>query len=104
MSTKPTRREVLLTLKNKLSLAPAKTKADDPIALAEENYLRSLDVYVFGSDKEDGTYTFQELYYYRDDASTLPAEGDWAHSFNLTAVDGKDNLSNGLLKLKKDCS
>lgn len=95
------RREVLLTLKNKLSLAPAKTKADDPIALAEENYLRSLDVYVFGSDKEDGTYTFQELYYYRDDASTLPAEGDWAHSFNLTAVDGKDNLSNGLLKLKK---
>ena len=95
------RREVLLTLKNKLSLTPAKTKADDPIALAEENYLRSLDVYVFGSDTEDGTYTFQELYYYRDDASNHPAEGDWAHSFNITAVDGKDNLSNGLLKLKK---
>ena len=45
------RREVQLTLKNKLSLASAKTKAGDtPIATAEENYLQSLDVYVFGSD------------------------------------------------------
>ena len=96
------RREVQLTLKNKLSLASAKTKAGDtPIATAEENYLQSLDVYVFGSDTEDGTYTFQELYYYRDDASTATGDGDWAHSFNITPVAGKDNLNNGLLRLKK---
>lgn len=42
-----TRREVLLSFKNKLNLVPAKTKADDPIATAEENYIRSLDIYVF---------------------------------------------------------
>lgn len=96
------RREVQLTLKNKLSLASAKTKAGDtPIATAEENYFQSLDVYVFGSDTEDGTYTFQELYYYRDDASTATGDGDWAHSFNITPVAGKDNLNNGLLRLKK---
>lgn len=96
------RREVLMTLKNKLNLVSTKTKADDaPIATAEENYIRSLDVYVFGSETEDGTYTFQELYYYRDDASTIAGDGDWAHSFSITAVDGKDNLNSGLLRLKK---
>lgn len=95
------RREVLLTLKNKLSLKAVKTKAEDPIATAEENYIRSLDVYVFGSETEAGTYTFQELFYYRDDAATVTGEGDWAHSFSITAAAGKDNVSSGLLRLKK---
>lgn len=95
------RREVLMTLKNNLKLKTADTKADTQIATAEENYIRSLDVYVFGSDTEDGTYTFQELYYYRDDATTIPGDGDWAHSFNITPVTGKDNENNGLLRLKK---
>ena len=48
----PTRREVLLTLK-----APG-TKAGEQIATAVENYIYSLDVYVFGSKEENGTYTF----------------------------------------------
>lgn len=94
-------REVTLLLKNKLSTASrATTKADDPIATAEENYIRSLDVYVFGSPTENGTYTFQELYYYRDDATTLPAEGEWAHSFSLSPT-SEDNTTTALLKLNK---
>lgn len=92
------RREVLLTIKNKLSTSPTKTKGDDPIATEEENYIRSLDVYVFGSATENGPYTFQELYYYRDDASTINA--DWAHSFNITAT-AEENISTALLKLTK---
>lgn len=95
-----TRREVLLSFKNKLNLVPAKTKADDPIATAEENYIRSLDIYVFGSKEEDKNFTFQELFYYRDDAATIPGDGDWAHSFNLTATD-KDNITTALLRLQK---
>ena len=95
------KREVQLVLKNKLSTQQkAATKADDPIATAEENYIRSLDVYVFGSTTENGTYTFQELYYYRDDAETIPAEGDWAHSFGLTPT-AEDNTTTALLKLSK---
>lgn len=94
------RREVLLNLKNKLNLTAGKTKADDPIATAEENYIRSLDIYVFGSLDEFTGYTFQELYYYRDDAATIPGDGDWAHSFNLTASD-KENITTALLKLQK---
>lgn len=95
------KREVALILKNKLSTTSrATTKADDPIATAEENYIRSLDVYVFGSPTENGTYTFQELYYYRDDAATLPAEGDWAHSFSLSPT-AEENTTTALLKLSK---
>ena len=100
-ATDANRREVLLTLKNKLSLKKAETKAEDPIATAEENYIRSLDVYVFGSETEDGPYTFQELFYYRDDATTIAGDGDWARSFSITAAAGKDNVSSGLLRLKK---
>ncbi|MCD8269898.1 MAG: hypothetical protein LUD46_16500 [Parabacteroides sp.] len=53
------RREVLLTLNNELVLKKATTRAPgDPIATAEENAIASLDVYVFGSAEEEGTYTF----------------------------------------------
>ena len=95
------KREVLLTFKNKLNVASGKTKAEgDPIATAEENYIRSLDIYVFGSKDEINGYTFQELYYYRDDASTVAGDGDWAHSFNLLAS-AEDNVTTALLKLQK---
>lgn len=88
-------REVQLILKNKLNLKPAGTKA--PIATEAENTVSSLDVYVFASDTEDGTYTFQELFYYRDDPSQTIAQS-WAHSFELTTA---DNTSGGLLRLTK---
>lgn len=67
----PTRREVVITLRNQLSLAKG-TKAGE-IATTEENKIASLDVYAFGSDTEDGTYTLQERFAYREDPADLPA-------------------------------
>lgn len=89
-------REVLLSLKNKLKVTPAETKAD-PIATTDENHIYSLDVYVFGSTTEAGTYTFQERFYYREDARQT-VDGDYATSFTLNA--GADN-STALLRMKK---
>lgn len=99
------RREVMLTLKNKLALTPATqgstgdpaTKA--PIATAAENDIRTLDVYVFGSDTEGGEYTFQERFAYRaGDNDKLPAG---ATELQL-AVQGTDGTeTSGLLKLKR---
>lgn len=94
------RREVLLTLKNGLQLQPVGTRVDTPIATAEENYIESLDVYVFGSTTEGGEYTFQELHYYRDDAAEVTLPGVETYSFGLAS--GKDDATTtGLLKLKK---
>lgn len=59
-----------MTLKNQLSLAKG-TKAGE-IATAEENKIASLDVYAFGSATEDGTYTLQERFAYREDPDDLP--------------------------------
>lgn len=67
----PTRREVVVTLRNQLSLAKG-TKAGE-IATATENKISSLDIYAFGSDTEDGTYTLQERFAYREDPADLPA-------------------------------
>lgn len=73
----PTRREVLLTLDNKLHLTPqggsaTRADADKAIATEAENHITSLDIYVFGSDKEEGPYTFQERFAYREDGSAVP--------------------------------
>lgn len=97
----PNRQEVMLTLKNNLKLSPQQaTRADEPIATEEENYIRSLDVYVFGSPTELGTYTFQELHYYRDDASELKVPGMNTIPFSLLNT-AEDKTTKGLLKLNK---
>lgn len=95
------RREVLLTLKNNLQLKQPRAvrAAGDPIATEEENYIRSLDVYVFGAKEETGPYTFQELHYFRDDASEVTLPGVNTYSFNLN--NASDNTTTGLLKLNK---
>lgn len=55
------RREVLLTLKNKLALKPVATKAET-IATADENAIETLDVYVFASESEAGdNYTLSNV-------------------------------------------
>ncbi len=91
-------REVLLSLKNKLNVIPVTTKAaDDPIATTPENHIYTLDVYVFGSKDEAGPYTFQEMFYYREDARDVISE-PYATSFTLNA--GADN-STALLRMKK---
>ena len=95
------RREVLLTLKNKLAMKQRTARAEgDPIATEDENYIASLDVYVFGSKEENGTYTFQELHYFRDDASEVSIPGVNAYSFNLN-TGAEENTTTGLLKLNK---
>ncbi len=104
------RQEVTLILKNDLALrstpttksgeAPGvATKADTPIATADENVISSLDVYVFGSSTENGDYTFQERFAYRSEANaSLPAG---ATQLKLTAAGGDTKETTGLLKLKK---
>ena len=91
------RREVVVTIKNKLTVTPTGTKAGE-IATAEENKISSLDIYVFGAETADGTYTFQERFAYREDpAVTIPAG---ATSIDLTQEgDGKE--ASVSMKLKK---
>lgn len=96
------RQEVLVSLKNHLVLQKPETKAaGDPIATEEENYIHSLDVYVFGSKEENGDYTLQEVHYYRDDASTLTLPNVNTYSFNLTNSADNSGVTTGLLKLNK---
>ena len=94
------RREVQLTLNNELVLKKITTRvAGDPIATVEENAIASLDVYVFGSAEEEGTYTFQERFAYRaDEEAGLPAG---ATRLDLTPTDDTKKQTKGLLKLKK---
>ena len=42
----------------------------DGIAEDDENRIESFDIYAFGSDKEEGPYTFQEHFAYRADAGS----------------------------------
>ena len=92
------RREVMLTLKNKLSVV--KTKAGDAIATAGENKISSLDIYVFGCTTENGTYTYQERFCYRESSGDLPAGPD-VTPLELTAVGSDGKQTNALLSLKK---
>ena len=93
------KREVLLSFKNKLTVKTpqSETKADVPIATEEENEISTLDIYVFASPDEAGTYTFRERFSYRQDGSALPAG---AKELNLTS--GTDNATTtALLELQK---
>lgn len=102
------RREVLLTLNNKLSLHPS----GRAIATAEENAISSLDVYVFGSAEENGTYTYQQRFAYRSDEAlaaigTPPWEGVAAEAAGIEelqlseSADGDQSTTTGLLSLKR---
>lgn len=72
----PNRRSVVISLQNKLILVngtpESRTTTRDGIAEEDENRIESFDIYAFGSDKEEGPYTFQERFAYRSDAGTLP--------------------------------
>lgn len=92
------RREVMLTLKNKLSVV--QTRAGDEIATAAENKISALDIYVFGSKTEDGNYTYQERFCYRENISDIPVGGDIT-AIDLTAVGSDGKQTTALLSLKK---
>ena len=92
------RREVVVTIKNKLTVTPTGTKAGE-IATAKENKISSLDIYVFGAETADGTYTFQERFAYREDPTVTPMPAG-ATSIDLTQEgDGKE--ASVSMKLKK---
>lgn len=94
----PERREVLLNLNNKLVVKPHSIRS---IATTEENTISTLDVYVFGSDTEDGTYTFQQRFAFRDDASgPLPPNSEELQLSDATADNG-ESITTGLLSLKR---
>lgn len=104
--TSSDRREVLLTFQNKLKVDTKagsdsiQTRAagdNDLIATDAENEISSMDIYVFGSDKENGTYSFQEMLYYRSNGAIV--DKPWATSFELFSKSA--NETNGLLPLKK---
>ena len=90
----PLRQEVLLNINNKLVLHKTATR---DIATSEENAISTLDVYVFGSPTEDGTYTFQERFAYRENTDDLPAD---AKELILNAG-ATDNVTTGLLSLHR---
>lgn len=73
----PNRRSVVISLQNKLILIKgtpeSRALTRDGIAEEDENHIESFDIYAFGSDKEDGPYTFQERFAYRSELGTLPA-------------------------------
>ena len=73
----PNRRSVVISLQNKLILVngtpESRATTRDGIAEDDENRIESFDIYAFGSDKEEGPYTFQEHFAYRADAGSLPA-------------------------------
>ncbi len=100
------RRDVLLTLKNQLSIVPTKsggiqtTKAGDEIATAAENKISALDIYVFGSKTENGVYTYQERFCYRENSSELPFGSD-VTALDLTAKGSEGKETTALLSLKK---
>ena len=93
------KREVLLSFKNKLTVATTKseTKADAPIATKEENAISTLDIYVFASADETGTYTYRERFAYRPEGVALPTG---ANKLNL-AVGTDDATTTALLELQK---
>ncbi|WP_417130405.1 hypothetical protein [Parabacteroides faecis] len=107
------RRDVLLTLKNQLSIVPTKsgeastksgeiqaTKAGGEIATAAENKISALDIYVFGSKTEDGVYTYQERFCYRENSSEMPFGSD-VTALDLTAKGSEGKETTALLSLKK---
>ena len=73
----PNRRSVVISLQNKLILVngtpESRATTRDGIAEEDENRIESFDIYAFGSDKEEGPYTFQEWFAYRSEVGTLPA-------------------------------
>lgn len=104
--TSSNRREVLLTFQNKLKVDTKagndsiQTRAagdNDLIATDAENEIASMDIYVFGSDNENGTYSFQEMLYYRSNGAIV--DKPWATSFELFSKSA--NETNGLLPLEK---
>lgn len=114
-------RDVQLQLKNRLNVGTSGTRAaadETPaadtavaagtpthapaavqsIATEAENTLSTLDVYAFGSDRENGTYTFLQRFAYRAPGfGSIPAGAE-----TMQVLKGADEqITNSILKVKK---
>ncbi|WP_291587623.1 hypothetical protein [Bacteroides sp.] len=83
------------TTADDLTNIPATTQS---IATEAENSLSTLDVYVFGSAKENGTYTFLQRFAYRAPGfGSIPAGAE-----TMQVLKGADEeITNSILKVKK---
>ena len=106
--TDNTRREIMMTLRNQLSVKPVTakaagattgTKAEAPIATPAENTISTLDVYVFGAETENGDYSFQERFAYRANTGDKLPQGATELLLNTAGTEGKETTA--LMKLKK---
>lgn len=88
-------RELVLEINNTLQITGGQTKA--PIATEAENQITSMDIYLFGSKEEEGTYTFLEHLAYRSNLSQV--EG--ATPFELIPNAQNTAVSNAILNVTK---
>lgn len=96
--TRNEKREIQLVLDNKLNTKPDVTRANTgPIASDSENQIVSMDIYMFGSEQEDGDYTFLEHLAYRSNQSSV--EG--ATPFDLIPNADNTAVSTAVLNVTK---
>lgn len=88
-------RELVLQFNNTLQIGGSQTKAT--IASEAENQITSMDIYLFGSEEEEGTYTFLEHLAYRSDLSQV----EDATSFELIPNAENSAVSNAILNVTK---
>lgn len=92
-------RELLLEFNNTLQTVPGtQTRAGStPIASDAENQITSMDLYLFGSEEEEGDYTFLEHLAYRSNGASV--EG--ATSFELIPSAENTAVSTAILNVTK---
>ena len=94
------RRTVEVLIQNNLQVSgSAQTRADAPIATNAENEITSMDIYVFGSLTENGTYTYQERLSYR--AGETVEKTDDVYPFVLVPSASNAAVSTARLSIKK---
>lgn len=93
-------RELLLEFDNTLQLAGTQTRADgEPIASDAENQIVSMDIYLFGSTEEEGTYTFMEHLAYRSNQEVVEGATPfelYPNAQNTAAYNAILNVTKGL--------
>lgn len=92
-----TRRELQLTLQNKLVLNDKATQTRANIATDDEQRINAMDIYVFGAVEQDGEYTYQEKFSYRADGTNVAG----ATNMEVINGDGSSARPTVLLRPKK---
>ena len=88
-----------MQVRNRLVTGGSATRADGGIALNAENEITAMDIYVFASESEFGTYTFQEKLSYRAGQEGVAVDG--ATPFILVTSGSDNAYSSARLAVKK---